>query len=104
MDVVVTGDTHYKIRDGVYKGITKKNMNMLNVAEIKCSGKLNRNKIVDVKKLIETHYGDNWPNDEELVYFKNIIIGHNMEKDASETDPNDNALCECQDDSPDLRI
>lgn len=43
--VVVKGDIHYKISDGVYKGITKKYMIMLNVTEIKYSGKLNRNKI-----------------------------------------------------------
>lgn len=64
---------------------------MLNPPEIPSSGKLNNNKFADVKKLLQTHYGDNWMNDEELVYFKNLILPEsNMDVQAIPFNDNEN--------------
>lgn len=81
-------------------------MNMLNPPEIHSSGKVNSNKLTDVKNLLQTHYGDSWMDDEELVYFRNLILPvNNMNEDAIPLNDNENdTLCEFQDDSPDLKI
>lgn len=109
VDVVVKGNLFYRVDDGIFRGITRKdkNINMLNPPEIHSSGKVNNNKLKDVKNLLQTHYGDNWIQDEELVYFKNLILPEsNVDEEAIlPLDDNENdTLCECQDDSTDLKI
>lgn len=81
----------------------------MTVEDTSPSGLVNINKIKDVKRLLIKHYGENWSEDEELIFYKSLIVDTaNIEDgtlNSNETHENLNeVLCEFQNEEPILRI
>lgn len=64
-------------------------------------------KLRDVNKLLNTHYGDNWRNQDTLQYFARVVpqfmLAENNE-DCEDNDIPDETLCELQEEMPSLIV
>lgn len=102
-NVIIKGDVNYRISDGVYKKVTRKNKLAKDIKPniiTKCQIKTNINKINDVKKLLRTHYGDEWQQVEMLKFYK-TVFAQNLE---GEETLSDDIVCEPQEEDHNLRI
>lgn len=52
-------------------------------------------KVDDVRKLLGTHFGENWTEQPKLLYFKNFFeLFQNREPEGADIEDQDNILCE----------
>lgn len=74
-NVLVRGEYTYKSDLGVPKPLTKpgKMLFNMNPPVIRMSNSIKQAKKVDVNNLLKKHYGDQWRNIEDLLFYKNII-------------------------------
>lgn len=99
-NVLLKGDINYRVSEGVFKKINRKNKNikMINPIEIvKHTTKINDNKITDVKKLLNTHYGERWGELEKLIFYRKMFSRIQAIPEIGEV--NNNILCEHQEDN-----
>lgn len=105
-NILIKGDINYRISDGVYKKVTRKNKVAKDINPnviAKCQIKTNANKITDVKKLLNTHYGDQWELAEKLFFYKTVFNQNSAAPEEITTSEND-VICEPQEDDSSLRI
>lgn len=88
-NVLVRGEYTYKSDLGVPKSIAKPGKQFLNIKPtiIPRSNAIKQSKKVDVNNLLKKHYGDQWREIEDLVFYKNII-------DGAEDNEEDEPTCE----------
>ncbi|XP_068084852.1 uncharacterized protein [Anabrus simplex] len=85
-DVRVRGEYTYNSDLGVSKSLTKPGKLLSNMSPnvIPASNTTKETKKVDVNNLLTKHYGDHWRDNEELLFYKNIIDGAD---DTEEEEP-----------------
>ncbi|CAH4034881.1 unnamed protein product [Pieris brassicae] len=92
-NVVINGEVNYNKRGGVFKKVNPKNKTVANInpdaIEIK-TVKLKPAKLVDVKKLLSSHFGEAWENQGGFFFYKNILRAPIEEEDVDLTE----AVCE----------
>lgn len=49
-------------------------------------------KVNDVKKLLALHFGNRWTENEELLFYKNVIFGNAVEDNVESEDENEGGL------------
>lgn len=93
-NVVINGEVNFNNREGVFKKVTRKNKNVCDInpdaIEMK-SVKLKPAKLVDVKKLLCCHFGEDWENQEGLGFYKNILQAPTEEEEENDSSE---AFCE----------
>lgn len=89
-DILLRGEPVYRHDINAFKSITRKNRSLINFRPIiirKFDVNVKQEKADDVRKLLEKHYGVQWGENEELVYFKNFFERGNVTlNDAEESD------------------
>ena len=75
--VLVRGEGVYNSNIGIGKPITKKTKNIINTkpSKIPIRNVVNSNKKTDVNYLLTAHYGNEWTNDQRLIFYKFVIEG-----------------------------
>ncbi|CAH4033329.1 unnamed protein product [Pieris brassicae] len=90
-NVVINGEVNYNNRGGVSKKVNRKNKTVANInsdaIEIK-TVKLKPAKLQDGEKLLSSHFGEAWENQEGLFFYKNILRAPIEDVDLTE------AVCE----------
>lgn len=72
--MLVRAEESYNNIIGQYKSIcNKKNVSQINPETVQLHVKVKEEKLNDVKKLLRTHYGDNWEDMPQLDYYKNVF-------------------------------
>ncbi|KAL4715282.1 hypothetical protein ACJJTC_010852 [Scirpophaga incertulas] len=96
-NVVIQGEVHYNNTDGVLKKVTRKNKKISDLNPEVISANIVRvkpKKLADVKKLLSTHYGTEWENQEGLDFYRSILF-QTINVDAEE-DHLPEVMCESQ--------
>lgn len=92
-NIVINGEVHFNNREGVYKKVTRKNNIVADInpeaiemktVTVKCA------KLVDVEKLLNSHFGEGWESQEGLNFYKNILRQAPVVEDNDSTE----AVCE----------
>lgn len=95
--VQVKGEPVYRNEIGAYQSLTKKNRSLqtFNPQIIeKNKNEVKEEKIQDVRKLLIKHFGNNWEENEALLYYKNVFERRlNQGSPYGTTDTEEN-LCE----------
>jgi hypothetical protein len=85
---IVRGEYSFRREISSFKSIIKRGKNIsAMVLDRKLSGrKLKSAKIEDVGKLLNTHFGDDWKEDNSLEFYKNLIESNGSQLDDGQTD------------------
>lgn len=100
-DIQVRGEPVYKHDMNKFEVLTKKNRNMETFCPKvipKYKVKVKEEKAIDVKKLLQKHFGSEWEKNEQLKFFKKNFERGNVASDAEE----ENDLCGPVQDFPEL--
>ena len=102
--ISVRGEVHYSCDTGVQGSILKKGKSLSGVTPVQLENKIpvKRAKLKDVSNLLGKHFGGNWREREELVYYKTVIDGQDGYDDVPEED--ENIEQENVDEVPDLVV
>lgn len=106
-NVLLKGEMHYTTDKGMYKNVCKKNKltKMINPKDIRSgSVTLKSTKIKDVKKLLTTHFGDDWRSYPVLSFYDKLVPNDVVEDNTAENEEGDIDACEEQDHLSDLVI
>lgn len=98
-NVLVRGEYFYKNDLGKYQSLFLRNKNSADILPLTVteSNNIASKKKQSVKKLLDTHYGSNWEEIEELDFFKCVLEGNDEPLEANE-------ICEPIEEDPDLKI
>lgn len=86
-NVLVRGEPVYRNDMSTFKPINKKNRNLENFRPAvipKYNVKVKEEKAKDVRILLEKHFGSQWKQNEELLYFKTFFERDNVARDPEE--------------------
>lgn len=101
--IVIRGEQNYKTSLNVYKGIQRKGKTCYAMEKIilPLNAHVKKEKLTDVDRLLQKHFGENWRELENLEFYKNIIdrISHEGEDEA----PMD-CICEQQEQEHNMSI
>lgn len=95
-NVAVQGEVHFNNTQGVLKKVTRRNKKVcdMNPEVIRIrSVKVKPAKVADVKKLLSSHYGDDWEKENGLEFYVNIFSQTTNVEDDEDNDPTE-LLCE----------
>lgn len=87
------GEISYRHETGISKYLYKrgKNLNDFSPLPIMAGVPIKNAKIIDVKKLITKHYGEDWKSIPELKYYKKILLEEEQSNDQETQDQNNDA-------------
>lgn len=102
-NVLIGGHLHYKTDDGVCKNVCKKgkSSSMLNPSKIHPSCSLSDAKKNDILILLKSHWGNDWQQNEELLFFKNLINDAEIRVECA---GDSEELCEPQKEIGDMHV
>lgn len=107
-NILIQGHLHYKLDNGVSKNVCKKEKvsSMIVPEKINASNDLTANKKKDVLTLLKSHWGNEWQQNEELVFFKKLLEDYVDDGQVEEinNDENNEHLCEPQEEIDDLHV
>lgn len=89
------GEANYKSDLGAHRSIAKKGKSIANINPeiVKPGVQISNAKISDVQKLLKHHFGENWAEMDDLIFYKNVINNNNSSHNVEEDDP----ICEAHD-------
>lgn len=101
-NVYVRAQESYNNIQGNYQNIckAKKTVSLINPDETKLYVDIKQNKIDDVKKLLTTHFGENWDEITDLYYYKQVFL----RPKSSTAHENMNEECEPPEELPDMYL
>lgn len=87
-NVVVQGEPHFRIEVGEPKSIVRrgKHVKHLKPTTIAKGVQIGRPKLDDVRRLLTTHYGEQWESVEKLRYYKTVLQGSEDAEVANDSD------------------
>ena len=105
--IEVRGVPFYTVEVNAFKSLTKKgfNFNLINLPNYYSQIKINPKKIKDVEKLLNSHYGVDWRQDQNLEFYNKIIPNEEIDGIDSDQDresEENNELCCGEDGSSDV--
>lgn len=109
-DIKVRGETAYRSDINVGMFVTKKNCSLYNLSPDVIIGdnlkKISPKKIKDVVDLLKIHNGNNWEDNQNLKYFKDVVCrGEGGNPDIDENQIADDPNCEfVLEECDDLRV
>lgn len=102
-NVLVRGELHYKSDIAKPQNICSRNKNISQITPQLLPNKVavNKNKLSDVQKLLENHFGNEWKDISALSFYKNLL----EEQESLDAPTVEDIFCtEALEEVPDLRI
>lgn len=106
-NVLIQGHLHYQMDDGVSKNVNKKGKisSMIQPNEINPTNIVSAKKKKDALTLLKSHWGDEWEENDELEFFKTLLLNCLEEVDhENEEHDHDEGLCEMQEEVDDMHV
>lgn len=88
-NVLINGEANYRNNLGKFQNVCKRGTKVSYMAfpdAIKTGVPIAPLKIRDVKNLLTKHFGNNWPQLESLIYFKNIVENISVESEGADVE------------------